>query len=728
MFLRSTPTKSLVLFDFLAPNITTRVFSSKSYPHSATKRGKSSSQTLALPSTIVNDIRDTVTQKLRTHKAVASSQQADVYNSIVVQIKKALGNQDAETIRKQWIKLKELHLAQILDLKLVSMISSFLVKSSPDFWDPFVRETNEEIAIAAASRDAESAAGCMFYHIQQNDPEAALSIYGRCGHIMNDREAWDEDVDQEGMSSQDELAFGYLEISQSGVQPIRGRAFLLLAAITAHAMTDAFQKALAICKDTDVRFHHYTNREFLENLQYDPELQEKVVLYVQRLQVARLVSRPTSLSRQITNLGNSNGLVSLKKLYDGIIEGISGPDGYIAANESSLSPDKSVAMTEVGWTSFLTAFLKCNAKDVAGQLWDAIPKLGLHHSTSMWNALITGQYTSFSDATTTFELMKASNVQVDALTYRALIASLFNGKRPNLAMHRFHEFQHTNLSTSAEDLVYVYNTVLNGLLLTNRVDIALSLFQKMESNGPKPDVVSYNTFLGHYARRNDIRGLGMIMGKMGESSVTGDVFSFSTILSALLKLGREDATDVVFRLMDKQGVKANTTTYTAIIDHQIRERDEAHLSGVLRLLAQMEADPSIAPNIVTYTSILAGLHRGSAWLSKQKEDDFTRVIGERMKRNNVKLNTRAYNLLIKACLEGGRLEQALSYYQEMMKTKTILFHQTWYILLNGLISMKKWDIAKQVARDMKLVGVRPLGPLRKLVERVERATGGNMRW
>ncbi|KAJ3829771.1 hypothetical protein EV361DRAFT_888078 [Lentinula raphanica] len=725
MILRSATSKSLVLFDFLAPNLLSRTLTS-SQVLASDKRSTKPLRTPVLPAAVFKNIRENVTQQLRTREVVASDQQADVYNATLVQITEALGKEDAVAARRLWVKLKKLNLADILDSKLVSMMSALLIKAflppSSKIWDRATQLLVEEVAVSAASCDAEGVATCMLYHIKRKDPNSALALYDRCTHIMSNKEAWDEDDSQESQEdtdSQNDLAFGLADLSHSGMHPIRGRVRLLLAAVTANAMLDTFQEALTMCKNTNVRFHSYTTREFLEHLHPDSDLRTKVDHYTNRLHHARLVSRPVSLSRQITNLGDSHALTALTKLYHAIREGILGPDPYIAADESSLSSQRTVTMTVVGWTSFLTAFLKCSAKDVAAQVWEDISICGLRHDTSMWNALISGQAQSFADATATFELMKSQDIRLDAITYRALISSLFNGRRPNLAMHRFQEFQAANITDTPENILSVYNTVINGLLVRNRIDAASSLFQEMMTKGPKPDVVSYNTFLGHYARRNDIRGLGMLVSRMGESGITGDVFTFSTILSALLKIGRPDASEVVFRLMEKQGIKPNTATYSALIDHQMREHDEAHLSGALRLLSRMEADPTIAPNIITYTSILAGIHRGTPWLTKQKEDDFTRAILDRMKQHNVKLNTRAYNILIKACLNGRRLDQAVSYYEEMKRIRMPMFQETWYILLEGLIRMQEWDVATEVIKEMTgLYGVHPSGPLKGLVKRI----------
>lgn len=721
MIFRSASTKSLVLLDFLAPNLTTRAFGS-SISHKSSKWNRKTPSQPVLPPALSKTLQESVHQKIRAQNVVTSDQQADVYNTLLVQTKHALGKKDAKTLRQLWIELKRLDLAHIIPLKLVSDMSTLFIKtflSIPSSnLDLSIRETAEELALAAASYDAEGVAAWMLYHVKRNDPEAALSLYGRCSHIMTEKDPENDQPSQEGLSAQDELAIGNAEMLHSTSPLIHGRVYLLLAATTAHAMRDAFQDALEMCKNTSVRFHHYTTREFLESLQDDSTLHKKVDLYVRRLHLAKLVSRPPSLSKQIMNLGDTRALVLLKKLYDDIVEGILGPNPFIASDESSMSSDKTVAMTVVGWTSFLSAFLNCSAKDVAAQVWEDIARFGLPHETAMWNALIAGQAQSFSDATVTFEHMRSRKIKPDALTYRALISSLFNGRRPNLAMDRFQAFQSIDWKdiSPPEDVMSVYNTTLNGLLITNRIEAASSLFGQMEVSGPKPDIVSYNTFLGHYARANDLRGLGTMMNKMSESGMNGDVFSFSTILSALLRMGRGDAAEVVFRLMAKQGVKPNTATYTALIDHQMRERDEAHLNGALELLSRMEADSTISPNVVTYTAILAGIHRGTPWLSKQKEEDFTRNILERMKRNDVKLNTRAYNILIKSCLEGSRLDQVLSYYAEMKRTRTPMFHETWYILLEGLVGLKEWSVAREVVKDMGLYEVRPMGRLQKLVQ------------
>ncbi|THV07669.1 hypothetical protein K435DRAFT_643047 [Dendrothele bispora CBS 962.96] len=561
----------------------------------------------------------------------------------------------------------------------------------------------------------------MIYHIKNNDPQAVLDLYDRCKSIMLDGESW-EDGPQELSQHYDVLALNPETLKSSSVH-IPGRIDLLLAATTAHAMRDSFQDALATCLGTVVRFHHFTTQEFCSFLDHDLALRRKVDLYVRRLSVARLVSRPPSLSKQITNLANSKAITPLRNLYDAIIAGLSGPDPFLAADPARVTPQKSVAMTEVGWTSFLSAFLDCGQKDLAGKLWEDVERLGLSYSVSMWTALIDGyaKTGAFGDALATWDAMVASGVKPNALTYRALIEALFNGRRPQLAMDRFQKFEaESSNESTTEQIVLVKNTVLKGLLATNRVDAALSFLKSMESGTRKPDVVSYNTFIAHYGRSQNLKGVGEMINRMVAAKTPGDIVTFSTVLSVLLKAGRHDGVDLVFRQMQRQGIEANVATYTAIIDRLLREQNETSVKGAIELLHRMEGDSNAQPNTVTYTAVIAGIHRGR-WLPYHKAQEWTRQVETRIRKRNMKLTTPAYNILLDASLRSGApegVQQGLSYYREMLRRKIPMNFNTWYIVLSGLVERQEWDLANEVANDMSMMGFQPMGTLSDLVKTI----------
>ncbi|KAF9270133.1 hypothetical protein L218DRAFT_848694 [Marasmius fiardii PR-910] len=562
----------------------------------------------------------------------------------------------------------------------------------------------------------------MVYHIKRSDPDAVLSLYERYKIMMIEKGVW-EDANEEETEEPEDEALAWVDNSPASRYGHPGYIKVLLAATTAHAMRNDLPGAVAKCLETRIRFQYFTNSEFLSNLDDDPILQEKLRIYIRKLDVAKLLSRPPSFSRHVMNMGIGRSW-KLSKLYETVIEGISGPDPFIAADPKLKTSRKLVSMTPVGFTSLLTAFHLCNNQVLARKLWETLPTLGITHDISMWNALIdaSGRKGSFTEALGTWDLMASEGVQPDALSYRAMIAGYFNGKRPHLAMEQFREFQSqcAKRQFPPEDIMSVHNTVLSGLLNTNRPEQANAFLEMMEKGQPKPDVVSYNTFLGHFTRQNDLRSITDIMDKMSARGITGDTFTYSTILSALLRVGRVDATDLVLDIMKKQGIEPSVATYTAIIAGQMRDVNEEHLKGALTLLKKMEADERLQPNANTYMILLQGVHRGN-FLTPHKVEQVTDFIVKRMEQRKVTLGTGEYTALIREWLYGDHpkgVEKAFEVYQRMCKHNITLSYRTWDVLLSGLVRSGEWARAEEVVTDMLRTLGEPPGTLMALVDQV----------
>ncbi|KAF7347930.1 Pentatricopeptide repeat-containing protein, mitochondrial [Mycena venus] len=404
------------------------------------------------------------------------------------------------------------------------------------------------------------------------------------------------------------------------------------------------------------------------------------------------------------------------------------PDAYIATDADFMTPTKSVAMSELVWGSFLAAFLKRDQNDLAAKLQKDMANFGIRPGILMWNMVID----VYSDRGETNEVlaawrtMSAQGVKPNALTYRALISSLFRAKQSTEALQWFTTFE-TDVKpiSSVEHSLFVYNAVLNGLLHLGRgnVETALSIFQRMQDDGPKPDLVSYNTMLGYHARQTDFKSMAAIINQMGSARVVGDVFTFSTILSALLRVGRTDAPEMVINIMRKQGVEASVATYTAIIQSQMEEQTIQHLQATMRLLDEMEKDRDVAPNEVTYTSVLAGLYRGS-WLSPEQIQWYKQDITARMRKRNVNLKAGGYNILIRACLrDPNGLEDGLAFYREMVRNKVPRGDDTWYVMLSGLLDREEWEVARTIVDEMFSSGSQPGPRVLRLADKIRNGQG-----
>ncbi|TFK57054.1 hypothetical protein OE88DRAFT_1709460 [Heliocybe sulcata] len=524
------------------------------------------------------------------------------------------------------------------------------------------------------------------------------------------------------MEAEDWQALAEPPLSQANTTGY-GRTQLFIAAITAHAMRDSFNDALHMALRFRLRVRQPSVTLFLEELNGDEALKRKVAEYMLTLDRARLVSQPASLSRWIKDITNDHRTGLLEKRYNEIVAGFYPPNPWLAPTPEAVSKERPVLMPTTAWTSFIGGFLKCRRVDLAEKLWNDARAQGVKPGIEMWTALLDGYgaIRALDETLITWDAMKEARIKPDCMAYRALLSTLFNMRKTDLAMARFKEFEMLAFPKSAEQsqVLQVYNTVLHGLLLARLEEQARDLYQRMKTGGPTPDVVSYNTFMQYYARKGDMKSFASSFQALTDAGLEGDVFTWSTVLSALYKTSRKDGPQLVTNIMRMQKITPNVATYTAILDHAVGEKDESKLKGAFDLLRWMEQqqDPGIWPNEVTYTSFLSGMCRNE-WLDPKLRDECKSHILQSMERRNIKPNRVTYHILLKACLQNPRpegLRQALAYYADMDRHKVEKDYNTWWIILSGLIRRGDWGAAQEIVNQMRRKGFIPTGGLLNLI-------------
>jgi pentatricopeptide repeat protein len=605
-------------------------------------------------------------------------------------------------------------------------------------WAETVLETVETMALAAVAYAPDSLLACMMYYIRSKNGPAALALYNR--YLVSDAfAAWREaDGQLAGSVDTNELAT-IRDEQQAAVMP--GRTDLHLAAIAAYALDDRFHEGMTMCLQSDIRLLRLSAAESFANTHFanDKPFADKVEAYIRTFDRARLAFRPALMIKHIENLTADNNITGLEKLYTSLIDGFSGPHGWLAADPAAVSNTRPVLMTESIWASFIFAFIHCGRSGAVEKLWDDMHTYGATPGAGAWTALIDA-YGTLGEATKSksyFDAMKSQGILPAAPTYRAIIHALFTNSRQEEAMYCFADYKKVASSFAEEDQVAVLNAVLNGLLAwkpSSKADVskdrdgraaeAHALFESMRTSGPKPDIISYNTMLAYYSRRADLASLAKILGELTQDGATGDVFTFSIILSAMLKAGRKDAQEIMLNTMRKHGVRPNVATYTGIMTHQIRHGTEENVHEALRMLQRMEvdADKYMQPNQVTYASIISAISHNSS-LSADLIDEYTQHILQRMALRNVRPTRSTYHHLISASLDNPSpkgIQRALGLYREMAGRKMHFIYNSWYIIISGLYKRQEWELAKVIVGDMLRSGFRPHGSLQDMVTRIMR--------
>ena len=413
-----------------------------------------------------------------------------------------------------------------------------------------------------------------------------------------------------------------------------------------------------------------------------------------------------------------------------------GHQPWLTLPQNQHASDGLVVVPHFTWPTFITAFMHCRHTDLAKVLWDDVLRMGIRPPVDMWTALIRGygELREPDNALNTWDVMLRQGVQPDALAYHSLIYALYRASRIDEALDLFREFQRERpkMITQPEEttVLVVYNAMLHGLLFHDRERDARALLEEMRTDGPAPDIVTYNTFLRWYTRKDQLKSLAEVLQMLEPAGLKGDVYTFSIVLSALMKV-RDDAPQVMLNLMERHGVQPNTATMTSIIDQQMRAQTEPAFRTALDLLSRMERGDieGAEPNEITYTAMLTAIHR-STRLERSVVDEYRGMIWERMKDRGIKPMRTTYNILIKSCFDNPDSEgvqRAMRYYQDMTKRGLFIASDTWYVLLRGLLHRKELGLANEVVEDMREQDFVPPAALADLIRKVRTETRHRMK-
>ena len=723
MFLQIHRQNTVCLLDLLTPSLLYRARSFTTQPGSSKPGTQLKNDPL-----LHSKMRDQILAQTANRPTLSKSKKREI-NDALLHVRRALEDRDVLAA------LKRCQIAEFLRESrserpdpipnsyykdLTSLVCTHLHRMSPaKELGSEAEELVERFAFKAATQysDSEALAAYLLYYINRNRPQVVIDLY----QIFIKSVGLTTSQPPKPISSDEGLALSD-DDANSELKDL-GRISVLLAATTAHIMTGSFKGAFDTYRATDIRINPSRKNKFLQRLEFNnPTLRAKVQKYLERLEIADLVARPPSLSKLIMTHSLPIAASSLESLYARIMDGIRASDHYLAAQPSEVSRTRLVSLTPTVWTCFQTAFIKCERMDLAEKVWSDLSELGVRPGVAMWTALL-DTYADLRDSSRVKDIwrtMRREGIQPDVLSYRALISVLFDERKPEEAMRNFGEYQR-RFKDHSDHTITVYNTVMRGLLSHNRIDELNSLLAKMRLTGPTPDIVSYNTLLAYYARLNDFKALANVVTTMSGANISGDVVTFSTILTALLRVGKEDAPTTILNLMRKQGIQPNVATYSAIIDHQMRGQTEESLQAALLMLDKMEHDASIKPNVVTYTSILTGLYRGN-WLSHQKADELRKSIVVRMRKMQIKIRLPTYHILIRASLDSpdpNAYRDALAYFQEMEIQGIPRVQTTWYLLLTGLMRLRKWDVASGMVSKMITSGHEPSQGIKRLISEID---------
>ena len=639
---------------------------------------------------------------------------------------------DATTVLQIWRSFEKDNLLHVLGPSELETCSRLVIKLCPtkpsSTWSGLSRTAVEELSLGLANRLSTSALrACFTALIIINDPEGVLRLYNSFVSQMEHKNAFEEEDSRSSKGIKDELST--IPAIRMYGSPVDHE--LSIFAIMAHAIRDDFPSAIqtGIHSKWSLPSARAVNA-FLNSFAPSPPspaLRQKVSTFIRHANAARLLSHPSTFYKHLSNLVGTPGARSLQALYATMVEGLSESYPWAAVDSESPSDGRPVTIPESIWAAFISAFLEVQRLDLAETAWDDMVRHGHKPGPEVWTVLIkgVGELKGSGPALMLWRSMKEASVSPDRSSYHAIIQVMAKARQWEDAAKLFNEFKLASSLPSDPNNNPLYNTMISAHLANSREPDAIGLLEEMFVSGPRPTAPTFNTFLTYYHSNADMKSLSAMLKKMAGHGVSGDVATFSILLCALLRiLDRGEAIRRTLALMDQHKIKPNFATYTTIITCLLQGNDKKALEATLDLLRTMEesGDPAIAPNVVTYTAILNGVH---SWIGRDDRlvGDYTDLIVEKMKTRQVKFNKVTYNLLLKNYLHDpspASVQKALQFYRQMRQEKIPLTGDTWYIMLHGLARRNEWVVGHEVLRDMQGSGVKMTQWLEKAAEEVAR--------
>ena len=728
-------TRRALYLDFLAPSLLHRNASSSAIPnprpppprprqdHAAYTTRKQSNN----PQHLASQIGQLISVKTRSEGPVPPTNSIDLFVKTITELDATLGRDELSGVRKLWATLVNRNLLKYIGIPQLQRYSKSIASmygtnpGSGGQWSAEDKETMRTIAIyTALFGHPEAIRAVMLHHLTAHEPDEVLELYRTYTTSKLKNRAPQQPEPTEGASIPEDLV------------PPEEETDVLLGAIAACAMKGSFSDAVRMVAESHTRIVYRTLEHRIHTFPNAPVVEN----YARRLELVYLLAHPPVFLKHVDNLARDRAAGQLETLCKNIIAAVLGEEPWLVVTEEQKSNERPVVVPRFTWTTLITALTKCKRPDLAERLWEDMVKCGVEPDASIWTAIFDGYswLGAWQESLATWDAMLTQDVEPEPLTYRAIIATLFKARRPGDAITKFKEYEENWVGKGkgrsgdlavkySSQTLSLYNTVLHGLLTNpNRGDQALALFEQMKTGGPTPDLISWNTIMGHYARRGNMKMISSTLQGIKESGLSPDVFTYSIILTALLKAGREDAPQLIMDMMKKDGINPGAAVNTKIIDQLLREPDARNVKAAFNILNRMEGErtPAERPNEVTYTTMLTGIYR---WGSGQEAEAYHSDILRRMGKRRVQFNRATCHILIRASLESSSREgtrYALDHFNRMVRLRIEPDFDTWFIILDGMLRRGETQIAKDLLEEMGRRRYEPTGALSVLVNRIRR--------
>ncbi|KAG5249985.1 pentatricopeptide repeat-containing family protein [Salix suchowensis] len=113
--------------------------------------------------------------------------------------------------------------------------------------------------------------------------------------------------------------------------------------------------------------------------------------------------------------------------------------------------------------------------------------------------------------------------------------------------------------------VFLYNRIMDSLIKTGHLDLALSVYEDFRRDGLVEESVTYMILIKGLCKAGRIEEMMEFLGRMRENLCKPDVFAYTAMVRALAGEGNLDACLRVWEEMKRDGVKPDVMAYVTLV-------------------------------------------------------------------------------------------------------------------------------------------------------------------
>lgn len=208
------------------------------------------------------------------------------------------------------------------------------------------------------------------------------------------------------------------------------------------------------------------------------------------------------------------------------------------------------------------------------------------------------------------------------------------------------------------------------------------VYQKMKKFGIKPRVYLYNRVMDSLVRTGLLHLAMSVYEDFRENGLAEESVTFMILIKGLCKEGRIDDVLELLSRMRENLCKPDVFAYTAMVKVLIAE---GHLDGCLRVWEEMQRD-KVEPDAMAYMTLIKSLCTGKR---VQRGYEFFME----MKEKGHLIDRAIYGSLIEAFVEDGKVGSAFDLFKDLMDSNYRADLSIYNSLIQGLCSVNKVDKA-----------------------------------